>query len=282
MDDGFPNGLELSAADILVCLELIDRAYAFAEDAPTRRGRLMDELSEVIGIDFWFWAAARLTEGTHTPAYFRVQHSDLSDEVLATYMQGTQDPDAEPPENPALAPLLAQDRPFTRRREELVSDEDWYASPHYTKHRSKVGFNEFVYCFVPLGQGSSSGVGMHRVVGRPAFSVREAQIAHLVLCGARSLHHDTPPPEQQEPIDALTSRQRMVMGLLAQGWERKRIAGHLGLTGSTVRDHCRKIYRLIGVQNQRQLMARFAVTGHHPSEADTIAVVALDDQREPA
>lgn len=53
--------------------------------------------------------------------------------------------------------------------------------------------------------------------------------------------------------DGLTARQAEVFALLAQGLTRKEIADKLVINVETVRSHCRRIFKAVGVRNRTEL-----------------------------
>lgn len=55
------------------------------------------------------------------------------------------------------------------------------------------------------------------------------------------------------PADRLTPREREVAQAYARGWNHKRIARHLGITPSTVRNHLYSLYHKLGVHDKVQL-----------------------------
>jgi two-component system nitrate/nitrite response regulator NarP len=55
-----------------------------------------------------------------------------------------------------------------------------------------------------------------------------------------------------DPIETLTSREREVLGLFAQGLENKVIAAQLSVSEETVRAHAKNIYRKLRVRNRMQ------------------------------
>jgi DNA-binding NarL/FixJ family response regulator len=58
--------------------------------------------------------------------------------------------------------------------------------------------------------------------------------------------------EEPADLDALTPRQRDVLGLVAEGLSNAQIAKRLFLSESTVKQHLRATYRVLGVKDRRE------------------------------
>lgn len=66
---------------------------------------------------------------------------------------------------------------------------------------------------------------------------------------------------QLAPLASLGPREREVLDCLARGWRDVEIAGALEIAASTVRWHCRNIYRKLGVANRSQAVAALLASG---------------------
>jgi DNA-binding NarL/FixJ family response regulator len=104
--------------------------------------------------------------------------------------------------------------------------------------------------------GGISGVAVYRRLGEPQFNEREARIAHIILTEVPWLHFQAFPDQQTREITGLYPRHRTVMNLLCEGWGRKRIADHLGLSVNTVHGYSKVIFRHFGVHSQAELIHR--------------------------
>lgn len=80
-----------------------------------------------------------------------------------------------------------------------------------------------------------------------------AQMNHTVLFDF--IAEDVRRLAQALPIDLLSEREREVLACLAQGWRDPQIARVLGVSVSTVRWHCRNVYRKLGVNSRGQAAA---------------------------
>ncbi len=60
-----------------------------------------------------------------------------------------------------------------------------------------------------------------------------------------------------DPLDALTARERELLAALAQGWTNAQIAARIGISRNTVKYHLKNLYDKIGVKNRAMAVALF-------------------------
>jgi DNA-binding NarL/FixJ family response regulator len=69
-------------------------------------------------------------------------------------------------------------------------------------------------------------------------------------------------PRRSDPLAALTTKEREVLALLAEGYSNERIAEHLDVTARTVESHTSRIFTKLGLQadpaNHRRVLAVLA------------------------
>lgn len=118
----------------------------------------------------------------------------------------------------------------------------------------------------------------------PAFS--PTLLEHLArLCGTLFYLYEISAFTQRQvqlspPILAhtLTSRQRGVLVLMAQGYDDQRIAQELSIAYATVRKHREAIYAKLGVHSYHQIVQAAFLTGLYQPLAGLAPVVFLDEQ----
>jgi len=64
------------------------------------------------------------------------------------------------------------------------------------------------------------------------------------------------PNFSQQPQPLLSSREREILGCLAEGYTNPEIAARLFLSAHTVKDHTTAVYRKLGVRNRAQAVAK--------------------------
>jgi DNA-binding CsgD family transcriptional regulator len=114
-------------------------------------------------------------------------------------------------------------------------------------------------------------VSVARFAGEKHFASRDiaalARIDPLVQALIRKnwASDRLPPPErtlssralEQFGRPALTAREHQVVGMILRGHSSKSAARALAISGETVRNHRKRIYRKLGVDSQAQLFAQF-------------------------
>jgi len=91
---------------------------------------------------------------------------------------------------------------------------------------------------------------------RAGGSPMSMQIARKVVAYFRQV------PKTSGEIDALTEREREILGLLAKGLAYKQIADRLAISRSTVHGHLNAIYKKLHVQSGTEAVLKFL--GKHP------------------
>jgi DNA-binding NarL/FixJ family response regulator len=69
------------------------------------------------------------------------------------------------------------------------------------------------------------------------------------------------PVEGPLPVERLTPRQRELFVLASRGLLVKQLAGRLGISPNTARNHLQEVYRRLGVRNRTELLTRLARSG---------------------
>ena len=89
--------------------------------------------------------------------------------------------------------------------------------------------------------------------------VMPTSVSTELLGGARAVSSDaiTKPPNDV----SLTSREREVLALLAQGFANKVIASRLGITEHTVKTHIAAVYEKLGARNRAEVLVAAARHG---------------------
>ncbi|MCL4210088.1 MAG: helix-turn-helix transcriptional regulator [Phycisphaeraceae bacterium] len=143
-------------------------------------------------------------------------------------------------------------RLFTHRREEVTSDDEWYASPLMQRHLSVSELDDCVITLRRLdGEGRIVGFALYRDQGdRRRFSPRERAILHLLHeaiehCYERALARPHLSPRLAQTLD-----------LLLEGLAEKQIARRLGISIHTVHEYVTDLYRRHGVSGRSELLIR--------------------------
>jgi DNA-binding CsgD family transcriptional regulator len=223
-----------------------------------KKRALMAGLQQLVDADGWLWSMTRVDVATETPICIGLMHEGLSDQQLTGWLQASQMPSCPPPEDAPLFELTRSGEHFTRIRQQLVPDADWYSHPAVIKHRLGVGIDHFLYSIYPLGEPDViSAVGLFRHVGRPPFDARQSRIAHIILSEVDWLHYAELPGDRGLHVPQLTPRQRVVLVLLIEARDKDEIASLLHISPHTAKDHIKAIYEHYQVSSQLELIRRF-------------------------
>ncbi len=64
-----------------------------------------------------------------------------------------------------------------------------------------------------------------------------------------------------DPLDLLTTRERELLGALANGWTNLQISARIGISQNTVKYHLKNLYDKLGVKNRAMAVALFMTSG---------------------
>lgn len=143
-------------------------------------------------------------------------------------------------------------------RKDLLSDRDWYRSPYYQRIHASIGIDHTLVSFVkvPGTQEESAALALCRAASdRHDFSLRhrvflqELQVALKPLIGSVLARFTEPSPADLSP------RLRQVLRCLLEGDSDKQIARRLGISGYTVNQYTKTLYRHFGVQGRAELLS---------------------------
>lgn len=251
LDDG-----PMSESDVRAMVALLGRIACMTEPLIDRRRALMDELAQMVSAKSWIWTTSTGFGPGEVPMTVGFQYGGLDERQMGLIIEHSQDPDHEPLENAGMSTSLAAGRHVTRSRSDLVSDEVLYASPQWEMYRKPIGMDHMLFSLYPIGK-YVSGIGLHRPIGEPDFTPRERRMVHVIVSEIDWLHSVDLPEDAGDRTTALSPRLRVVFALLLQGWNRKRVAEHLGITANTVAGYQKQIYRHFDVTSHPELLARF-------------------------
>jgi DNA-binding CsgD family transcriptional regulator len=163
---------------------------------------------------------------------------------------------------PALAAYFARmtaDDGASLSRADLLPDGDWYRSWDYENLHRAAGVDHALWCFgsIPGGNDEANGVIAAREHGEPDFTPRQKAIIRegcallAPLVGGPLARFAEPSPS------ALSPRARQVLRCLLEGDSDKQVARRLRVSGHTVNEYTKQIYRHFGVQSRAELLARW-------------------------
>lgn len=154
------------------------------------------------------------------------------------------------------------------RRRELLPDQAWYRSRHFTNYRSVAGVDDCIYGAV-FGGGDAldgsrglpsdviAGFSIHNA-SNSTFSVADRELCRIALSalapiGGSLLHSGRLGASHLFAL--LTPRQREVLLLLNDGLAAKQIASQLNLSPASVHTYVQAICRRLGVRGRAEALA---------------------------
>lgn len=258
IDDPGRSTPNIDEADVRAIVRLLAEVAVFQGDHPARKRLVMEGLSQLVQADGWLWTMTKVDFPTNTPISIGLLHGGLTDEQVTGWIEAGQSISPPSPDSVPLTDILRKGRHFTRTRQQVVSDKEWYESANVRRNRLERGIDHFLYSIYPLDEpGVISAIGMFRHTGREAFSLRESRIAHILLSEIDWLHRIEMPENKGDGVPQLTPRQRTVLIMLIEGRSTKEIAKLLHITEYTVKDHVKAIYKQFKVSSQIALISRF-------------------------
>lgn len=248
----------IDEADVRAIVRLLGEVAILDGGLAAKKSALMAGLQKLTGADGWLWSMTRLDFSTGTPICVGLMHDGLSDEQLAGWLVASQTPSCPPPEDAPMFELTRAGKHFTRTRQQVVCDEDWYSHPAVQQHRLACGIDHFLYSIYPLPEANLlSAIGLFHHRGREPFTDRQSRITHILLSEVEWLHGAQQSNPLGQDVPQLSPRQRVVLIMLIEALDRYEIARLLHISPHTVKDHMKAIYERFKVSSQLELIRRF-------------------------
>ncbi len=256
MKEGPDDSPTLPEANVRKLVRLLGEVIAAPGDIHKKRRLLMDGLCGLIDATAWVWAMSEF-HPDKPPSSIGLEHGGFDEERFARYLDAINHPAMEPVTRPSSLDLQARGVHLTRTRLQM--------DPHGLLENSAAGrfwekanIGPLMTSMRPMKGGGMSAIGIYRALGEIHFTSREAQIAHIILSEVPWLHFQEFPDKPSQEITRLYPRHRTVLNCLCEGWSRKKIADHLGLSTNTIHGYSKVIFKHFDVHSQAELLARFS------------------------
>lgn len=244
----------LTEDDVRLIVRLLGEVLAAPGGSREKRRLLMERLCPVVNAAAWVWCMADYVPDQQL-GHSGILHGGFDDSRFASFLEALNHPAMEAVSAGSSKEFLEKGAHITRNLPQLEQGGlpmmDSEAGPLWRK----ADIGTLMVSLRPMETGGASAIGLYRDFGAPHFNERETHIAHIVLSGVPWLHYASFP--NQEFITRLYPRHRTILNLLCDGWSRKKIADHLGLSVNTVHGYARTIFRNFGVHTQSELLSRF-------------------------
>ncbi|MDB4934026.1 MAG: Transcriptional regulator, LuxR family protein [Labilithrix sp.] len=141
--------------------------------------------------------------------------------------------------------------PFTATSAELVPQREWRRSFWVNEYVRPAGLDHFLGSHWRFPDGTIEGLGFMRAANDAPFDEDDRATLHLAHLGVGRLFE---PRASDAP--KLAPRVRETLDAVLVGATDKEIAARLGISGHTVRDYMKVLFRAYGVSSRAQLIAK--------------------------
>jgi DNA-binding CsgD family transcriptional regulator len=246
----------ISEDDFRTVVRILGDLAAMEGSTDDKRNFLMREIGLLLDTDTWLWGVSPLLEPGKQPVYVFQNTGGLDEERMALMLKAIEHPDTGAMTKQLAEDLIQAGGHITRLRQEVIADE-WFLNSPANPLWKAANVGPILFSIRPIPGHGISVIGFYRPVSAPAFTAREARIAHVVLTEVGWLHEAGLPHAPARSVPLLPPRCRLILNQLVRGRPRKEIAGDLGLSVHTVNDYLKQIFRHFGVHSQAELIARF-------------------------
>lgn len=246
----------LAEKDVRAVASLLGRVIAMEGSVSYQKRALLDGLATLTGADCWVWARLAGFKEGEQPTTAGFLHGGFPDSRFATYLRIIEHPDMEPMNASFLSEVLRMARPITRLREQVVTDNRFLESPCLPLWKA-ADLAPILLSARMVDEGDVSLIALYRKWADPAFTPREARLAHIVISEVDWLHEDNAETGLARDARQMAPRYRMVANLLLRGLPRRDIAAHLEISPATVDGYIKKVYAFYDVHSHAELMKRF-------------------------
>ena len=252
----------LCEPDARALIRLLSDVAELEGDHRAKKRYLVSELAVLIDADVWIWIQGQKKDGESSMPipFLLIDGGWVNEQQKAMYIQWHS--------HPEYVTLIIHrinknwHRHFTRTRQDLVPDDEWYASSLYQDCYLPAGFDHFLSTCYPLGpnddgQATISGFMFQRAAGKPPFTDRDRLLVHLVGAEVDWLHRAGTDVPARQQVAHLPPRIYEVMFLLLAGDSKRQVAHKLDLSYHTVDGYTKQLYRRFGVRSRGELFAQF-------------------------
>ncbi len=241
--------------DVRKIVRLLGKVIASGGDIREKRHQLMDGLCQLVGANSWVWSMSEF-HPDKPPSSVGLIHGGFDETRLALFLEAINHPAMEAVSRPSSRELQEKGTHLTRTRDQMDPQgllDQSAAGPLWRK----LDIGPLLMSLRPMDGGGVNAIRLYRSLGATDFTRRESKIVHIVLSEIPWLHFQSFPDPPSQEIAKLYPRHRTVLNCLCEGWSRKKVAGHLGLSIHTVHSYSKFVFKHFGVHSQAELIARF-------------------------
>ncbi|CAH1662463.1 Regulatory LuxR family protein [Hyphomicrobiales bacterium] len=246
----------LSETDVRDIVKLLGDVIASRRDFSGVKRLLVEGICQLVKADSWTWSLGCAAQPGEQPIYLGLAHGGFDDERYARLILAAGHPDMAWTSEKLLEELRQKASHITRARQQIV-DEATFTGSGVNAYLCDADIGPFMFSLRPIDKGAVSTISLFRRRDDPAFSEREARIAHILLSELPWLHEQGWPTDRGVTVPRLSPRLRLVLNLLLDGRTRKEMAASLALSEYTVAQYQKAVYSHFGVSSHTTLLRRF-------------------------
>ncbi len=248
----------LSGNDIRAMVGIVADVAAHQGAHPAKKRLVMDSLCDLIGADGWAWMlATRLKPGSQ-PVFTSISSGGFEEGMFSKVLVAQEHKDFAKLTEP-LAKSISQKREQVTLRRVDYDPDDSFSRCDSRSSWDNIGFGPPMLCYRPVANTSISAVALYRKVGRKAFDLREAKIAHILLEKVPWLHEQGWPWASASRVPELSPKLREVLNQLLDGRTRKEAADRMNIKENTLNEYAKKVYKFFDVHSHAELVNKFRV-----------------------
>ncbi len=244
----------LAERDVRAMVRLLGEVIAIPGDIRAKRRFLMDGLCELVDATSWAWCMAKF-DPDKPPSFIGFEYGGFDEERFARFIEAMNHPGHGEITHRSSVELREKRTHLTRTLRQ-IDPAMVFETSAFGAAWARADIGAIILSQRPMEGGGVSGVAVYRSVGKPQFDARETRIVHIILSEVPWLHFTAFPDQASQDITRLYPRHRTILNLLTEGWGRKQVADHLGLSINTVHGYSKVIFKHFGVHSQAELIAR--------------------------
>ena len=257
----------LSEQDIRAIVRLLGEVAAIQTGQIDQKRYLLNGILRMVGGDVWVWIQGFFGSADRPPAAIQLLDEGWSNPEQRNWFYRSISEEKNPhPGQVRFAEIISKDlRHLTVLKQQMVTDEELVASENYKHFYQHCGLGAMMMSIYPVSAaGHYSGIGVHRVQGKPDFTERDRRILHLITSEIDWLHRAGVPESGAPSAVPLTQRQRQVLFFLLAGDSIKQVAAKLEISAHTVNDYVKLIHKYYNVSSRGELLSKFLSTSAAP------------------
>ena len=257
----------LSEQDIRAIVRLLGEVAAVTTGHVDQKRYLLNGILKLLDGDVWVWAQGFAGNLDRPPAGIQMHDEGWRDpEQRIWFYRALSEEKHVHIGQARFAAIMSNNlRLLTVLSSQLFTDEEFEASANYQLLYRHCGLRAHILSYYPVSSvGHYSGIGVHRVHGKPDFTERDRRILHLISTEIDWLHRAGVPESPAQSTEPLTQRQRQVLFFLLAGDSIKQVAAKLEISAHTVNDYVKLIHKHYNVSSRGDLLSKFLSVSTSP------------------